>query len=133
MSIISGKGIANLFIPPLIGVGMTVFKSTFFDGYFLNTMPMMVEIGASTIGFVISDIIGDMMLGFDKNDNGSFTKKIEALAVEPLIHGLIYGGLKETIMAKDIHKVGLTQGIVEGSILYVTTRFFSQPIIDQLA
>lgn len=131
MSIISGKSMANLFIPPLIGVGLTVFKSIFFYGIPIESQPMMIEIGSSAVAFVVTDIVGDMVLGLQQQDaDGNFGKAIEALLIEPPLYGALYSGSKEFLMPNNFYKVGFFPGMFEGMFMYATTRFVAEPFVS---
>jgi hypothetical protein len=133
MSIISGKSMANLFVPPLIGVGLTVFKNTFFYGMPLESREMMVEIGSSAAAFVVTDIVGDMLLGLQQQDaNGNFGKAIEAMLIEPPLYGALYSGSKEILLPNNFYKIGFFPGMFEGMFMYASTRFFAEPFVTAL-
>ena len=133
MSIISGKSLGNLFIPPIIGVGLAVFKSTFFYGIPIQSEAMMIEIGSSAVAFVVTDIIGDMVLGLQQQDaDGNFGKAMEALLIEPPLYGALYSGSKELLLPNSVYKIGFFPGMFEGMFMCASTRFFAEPFVSAL-
>ena len=130
---LTAKSMAQLFIPPIVGVGLVVFKGVFFNGYPIESLPMYVEMGTTAVSFVITDLIGDYLLGAtQQNDDNSFSKTVESLLFEPPMFGAMYSVGKELMMPNSLYKVGYGYGMAEGALAYASTRFFSDPIVNML-
>ena len=133
MSIITGKNMAQLFVPTIVGLGLTVFKTKFFYEIPIKSQASMVEVGVTSVAFIITDNVGDLLLGLEQDTNGNFGKSIEALVVEPPLYGIIYSFGKELLLPNNFYKVGIMPGMFEGIFTYATARFFSEPFISLIA
>jgi hypothetical protein len=128
-SILTAKSMAELFLPPIFGVGLAVFKGLLFNGYAIDSLPMYIEIGTTTASFIITDIIGDVLGATEQYDNGTFGKTMEAILLEPILFGGMYSAAKEMLMPNVLYKVGFVAGTAEGALTYASARFFADPFI----
>lgn len=94
---------AELFLPPMFGVGLVVFNGLFFNGYPLESLPMYIEVGTTAASFVITDFIGDYLGATQQYDNGTFGKTMEAILLEPILFGAMYSAGKEMMMPNSLY------------------------------
>jgi hypothetical protein len=129
-SFFTSKGMAELFIPALMGTGIVIFKGMIIDGEIIDSLPMYIKMGTAMGGFFVTDVIGDLLGATEIYDDGSFGKTLEAMILEPILFGVIYGGV--TNMLIPFNGTFMAR-FYESALIYASARFASDPIIKMIA
>jgi hypothetical protein len=129
-SFFTGKGMAELFIPALMGTGIVIFKGMIIDGELIDSIPMYIKMGTAMGAFFVTDVAGDLLGATEIYDDGTFGKTLEAMVLEPILLGVLYGGITNMLIPFSGSFMGK---FYESALMYASARFLSDPIIKMVA
>ena len=122
--------------PPLFVAAAVVVKDVFLDGYALNDIVLLTDIGFNVTAYLLSDVI--VQFGLDKMFTSSTTAGQSILSsgtdivVGPALQGLMVGLIRPMIHSAPTlvnHPITFMSSFVDAATYNIVARYLSSPLV----
>jgi hypothetical protein len=124
-----------VFPPLFVGIAV-VIKDCFLDGYALNDVVLITDVGINIAAYLLSDVI--VHFGVDKMFASSTTAGQSILSsgtdivIQPALQGLIDGIVRPLIHSKATlinHPITFMSSFVDGATYNIVAKYLSSPLV----